>query len=163
MGRYWQSWHIAQNELDQGQISKSHFVDWISGCAILVRRETIDQIGVLDERFFYYWEETEWCMRARKFRWLILHEPQAKLWHKGVQVDYHPSPNVTYYATRNHFLMMAKHRAPISAWIVIWEQTLQTLMSWSIKPKWRAMRPHRDAMWQGAIDFLRHRWGMRFS
>ena len=161
LSRYWQSWHIAQNEQDQGQVSQTHFVDWISGCAILVRRETIDQIGGLDERFFYYWEETEWCVRARKYGWLILHVPLAKLWHKGVQRDYHPNPNVTYYATRNHFLMMAKHRAPISAWIMIWGQTLRTLLSWSLKPKWRDMRPHRDAMWQGTIDFLRHHWGMR--
>jgi len=161
LGRYWQSWHIAQNEQDRGQFSQPHFVDWISGCAILVRREVIEQIGALDDRFFYYWEETEWCMRAKKKGWLILHVPQAKLWHKGVQRDYHPSPNVTYYATRNHFLLMAKHQAPILAWIITWEQTFITLMSWTIKPKWRGMRAHRDAMLHGSIDFLRHQWGMR--
>ena len=85
IGKDWQTWHIAQNEKDQGQFPQAHFVDWISGCAILVRRDVIEQIGMLDERFFYYFEETEWCLRAKKKGWLVLHEPQAKLWHKGVQ------------------------------------------------------------------------------
>jgi GT2 family glycosyltransferase len=159
--RDWQAWHLGQNERDQGQFSQAHEVDWISGCAILVRREVIEQVGMLDERFFYYWEETEWCLRAREAGWRIMHVPQAKLWHKGVQRDYQPGPSVTYYATRNHFLMLAKHQAPVMAWIVTWGQTLRTLASWSLKPQWRSKRAHRDAMWQGILDFLCRRWGIR--
>ena len=157
----WRAWHLAQNELDQGQYKQPHAVEWISGCAILVRRAVIDQVGGLDERFFYYWEETEWCLRAREQGWRILHVPQAKLWHKGVQRSYKPGPNVTYYSTRNRFLMLSKHRAPIMAWMVAWGQTLRTLISWSVKPKWRPMYQHKLAMWQGTLDFLGHRWGMR--
>ena len=161
LGRYWQSRHIAQNEPDRGQFTTPHRVEWISGCAILVRRAVIEQVGMLDERFFYYWEETEWCLRASKQGWCIMHVPQAKLWHKGVQRDYRPSPSVTYYNTRNRFLMLAKHQAPLTAWVVAWGQTLRTLTSWTIKPKWRSMHEHRDAMWQGVLDFVRHRWGKR--
>ena len=161
MGRDWRAWHLAQNEQDQGQFTQPNEVDWISGCGILVRREVIDQVGMLDERFFYYWEETEWCVRAREAGWRIVHVPQAKLWHKGVQRDYRPSPTVTYYATRNRFMLLEKHHAPISAWTVAWQQTLRTLASWSLRPRWRDMRGHRDAMWQGTADFLRRRWGKR--
>lgn len=161
LGRYWQSRHIAQNEADQGEFTAPHRVEWISGCAILVRRAVIEQVGMLDERFFCYWEETEWCLRASKQGWCIMHVPQAKLWHKGVQRDYLPSPSVTYYSTRNRFLMLAKHRAPLTAWVVAWGQILRTLTSWTIKPKWRSMHEHRDAMWQGVLDFVRHRWGKR--
>lgn len=161
LSRYWESWHIAQNEPDRGQFAHPHPVDWISGCAILVRRAVIEQVGMLDERFFYYWEEIEWCLRASNQGWCIMHVPQAKLWHKGVQRDYRPSPSVTYYDTRNRFLMLAKHHAPLIAWIVAWGQALRTLTSWTIRPKWRSMHEHRDAMWQGVLDFVRHRWGKR--
>jgi GT2 family glycosyltransferase len=161
MGRNWLSWHIAQNEQDQGQFTEAHEVDWISGCAILVSRDVIEQVGMLDERFFYYWEETEWCLRAGEAGWRIMHVPQAKLWHKGVQRDYRPSPSVTYYATRNRFLLLSKHHAPVRAWLAAWGSTLRTLASWSIRPKWRTMLAHRNAMWQGAWDFLHHRWGVR--
>jgi len=163
LGRYWQSRHIAQNEPDRGQFTAPHRVEWISGCAILVRRAVIEQVGMLHELFFYYWEETEWCLRASKQGWCIVHVPQAKLWHKGVQRDYRPGPSVTYYNTRNRFLMLAKHQAPLTAWVVAWGQTLRTLTSWTIKPKWRSMHEHRDAMWQGVLDFLRHRWGKRVT
>ncbi len=161
LGRAWNAWHIGQNEPDRGQFSTVRPVDWIHGCAIMVRRAVIEQVGALDERFFYYWEETEWCLRAGRSGWRILHAPAAKLWHKGVQRDYRPGPNVTYYSTRNRLLMLAKHHASPVQWAAAWGELLRTVTSWTIKPRWRAMRPHRNAMLQGARDFLRRRWGMR--
>ncbi len=160
LSQYWESNHIGQNEPDAGQYA-TRPVDWISGCAILVRREVIEQIGMLDERFFYYWEETEWCLRTSRAGWEIWHVPPARLWHKGVQRDYRPGPNVTYYNTRNRLLMLQKHQAPLKVKFHAWLQTWRTLLAWSVKPRWRMMRPHRDAMWQGMNDYLRQRWGMR--
>jgi GT2 family glycosyltransferase len=158
---HWQSRHIGQNELDQGQFDAPYAVDWLSGCALLIRRQVIDEVGALDERFFYYWEETEWCYRARVGGWEIMTIPQAKLWHKGVQRDYYPNPHVTYYNTRNRFLFMAKHHAPFAARTTAWAQVMRTLVSWSVKPRWRKMREHRAAMWQGVTDYTRQRWGKR--
>jgi GT2 family glycosyltransferase len=161
LDRYWRAWHIGQNEPDQGQFSQPHQVEWISGCAIMVRRQVIEQVGMLDQRFFYYWEETEWCLRSSEHGWLIVHVPQARLWHKGVQRYYQPNPSVTYYSTRNRFLMFRNHHAPASAWLLAWFQTIRTLASWSLKPGWKDMKLHRDAMWQGMKDFLFGRWGIR--
>ncbi|MEZ4867720.1 MAG: glycosyltransferase family 2 protein [Caldilineaceae bacterium] len=159
LSRSWDSVHIGQNEPDQGQLHEPRRVDWISGCAILVRRKVIEQVGMIDARFFYYWEETEWCVRAGKAGWQILHVPQAKLWHKGVQRNYRPKPAVTYYSTRNRLLLLAKHHAPLMVQVAVWGQLLRTMVSWTVKPKWRAMREHRNAMWHGMSDFLRQRWG----
>ena len=114
---------------------------------------------MLDPRFFYYWEETEWCLRAGRAGWRIVHVPRARLWHKGVQRDYRPKPSVSYYGTRNRFLMLAKHRAPVAVWAMALFETSRTLASWTVRPKWRSMRGHRDAMWRGVVDFVRHRWG----
>jgi GT2 family glycosyltransferase len=159
LGPHWESIHIAKNEPDLGQFQASHKVEWISGCGILLRRAVIEQVGMLDVRFFYYWEETEWCVRAGKAGWQIVHVPQAKLWHKGVQRDYHPKPSLLYYSTRNRLLLLAKHHAPLAAWICAWSQLLRTLAAWTVRPKWHAMHEHRDAMWRGMLDFLRQRWG----
>jgi hypothetical protein len=159
----WSTFHLGQNEPDRGQYGSPSQVDCVSGCALLIKRQVIQEIGALDARFFYYWEETDWCKRASLGGWEVLHVPAAKIWHKGVQVDYSPSPNVTYYNTRNRYLFMAKNHAPLTAWLYSLGRTTLTLLSWSVRPKWREMRPHRDAMWQGALDFLRSRWGMRPS
>jgi GT2 family glycosyltransferase len=155
LGDNWESIHIGKNEIDQGQFQKPKEVEWISGCAILVRRSVIEQVGMLDADYFIYWEETEWCIRTRKAGWKIFNVPEAKIWHKGVQRDYQPKAYVTYYSTRNHLYTLAKHNAPIGAWVSNWIQIIRTLLSWSIKPKWRDKREHRDAMWKGVIDFLK--------
>ncbi len=161
LGPYWQSQHLGQNEKDIGQFQHPQDVEWISGCAIMVRSAVIERIGALDSRFFYYWEETEWCLRANRDGWRIVFVPQAKLWHKGVQRDYQPNPSVTYYSTRNRLLMLAKHRAPLRVWGQTLWQISRTLTSWTLRPKWKSMREHRNAMVNGLLDFLRQRWGMR--
>ena len=125
----------------------------------MVRHAAIAQAGVLDERFFYYWEETEWCVRIRSHGWMTVHVPSARLWHKGVQRNYRPGPTVSYYNTRNRFLLMGEHHAPSSVKLYNWWQIARTLSSWTLKPRWREQRGHRDAMWQGALDYWRGRWG----
>jgi GT2 family glycosyltransferase len=159
MDKYYRSWHLGVDEPDCGQFSQPREVDWISGCAIMVRREVIEQIGMIDERFFYYFEEFEWCVRAKKAGWKIIIAPAAKIWHKGVTRNHQPKPSVTYYATRNRLLTLLKHHAPLWAWIVTWGQLFRTLASWTLRPKWRNKREHRNAMWRGMVDFLHSRWG----
>jgi hypothetical protein len=119
-------------------------------------------VGPLDARYFYYWEETEWCLRAARAGWQIVHVPHARLWHKGVRRDYRPPPSVTYFATRNRLLTLAKHRAPLAVRLVAWLQIGRTLTSWTLRPKWHGMAEHRWAMWRGATDYLRARLGGPF-
>jgi GT2 family glycosyltransferase len=161
LGSDWRSIHIGRNETDRGQFSSTRGVEWLSGCALLVRRTLVETAGMLDERFFYYWEENEWCVRARARGWTIVHGPAARLWHKGVRRDYRPDAWVTYYDTRNRLLFMAIHRAPLGAWIRTFAGIGRTLASWTLRPRWRHMRGHRDAMRQGIVDFFLKRWGMR--
>ena len=159
LGKNWESIHLGKNELDQGHFREPHQVEWISGCAILVRRDVIEQVGPLDKDYFIYWEETEWCIRAGLAGWKIFHVPEAKIWHKGVQRDYQPKPYVTYYSTRNHLFTLSKHHASLTARLYTWKNLLRTLVSWSIKPKWRNKRDHRNALWRGMVDYLLHRSG----
>lgn len=58
-------------------------VDWAVGAALLVRREAVDDLGGLDERFFMYVEDLEWCWRARKHGWEVRFEPGAVVRHVG--------------------------------------------------------------------------------
>ena len=54
---------------------------------------------------------------------------------------------------------MSKHGASIGAWLWAWSGLARTLVSYSVKPRWRERRASRDAIWWGATDFLRGRWG----
>ena len=57
-------------------------VDWLSGSALLVRRETIEQIGLLDERFFMYCEDVDWCKRAHLGGWRVVYFPMTTVYHR---------------------------------------------------------------------------------
>jgi GT2 family glycosyltransferase len=86
--------------------------DYISGCALLIKRETIERIGLLDERFFLYWEDVDWCLRAQNAGFKNLVVPSARIWHKiSVSTGGMDSPLRAYHKTRSH-LFFAKLHAP---------------------------------------------------
>lgn len=58
-------------------------VDVITGCFILARKEAMDEVGHLDEEYFIYGEETDWCWRFRKAGWVNLFTPDAQIIHLG--------------------------------------------------------------------------------
>lgn len=60
-------------------------VDVVTGCFMLVSRQAIDQVGMMDESFFMYGEETDWCYRFKKAGWNVLFTPGAEIIHLGGQ------------------------------------------------------------------------------
>ncbi len=52
-------------------------VDWVTGALLLARREAVDTIGLLDERYFLYWEDMDWCYRMRQAGWGVFLVPEA--------------------------------------------------------------------------------------
>lgn len=65
--------------------NKTLAVDAISGSCMLIRREVVDQIGYLDEQFFAYQEDTDYCTRARQARWEVYYYPESQIIHYGGQ------------------------------------------------------------------------------
>lgn len=56
-------------------------VDWISGACMLIRRAAIRDVGLLDERFFIYWEDADWCRRSWRNGWKVVYFPQVSIIH----------------------------------------------------------------------------------
>ena len=56
-------------------------VEFVSGSCLMIRDETLQQIGYLDEKFFMYGEDGDWCMRARNAGWKVFHYADAQLFH----------------------------------------------------------------------------------
>jgi len=151
----WRASHALQNVRDDGAPAPTYDAAWLSGCVLLVRRPLIEQVGMLDERFFLYWEEVEWCRRARRAGWRIVHVPSARSWHKGVTREYRPRPEVSYYMTRNRLLLLQLHQAPLRAWAAAWKDIVRGQLS-----LWRVHDDaHRRMARLGVRDFLRGRFG----
>lgn len=62
-----------------------HFQDWVTGAFFLMRRQVLAQIGLLDENFFMYVEEMEYCYRAKRAGWQVVYTPRTKILHLGGQ------------------------------------------------------------------------------
>jgi GT2 family glycosyltransferase len=60
-------------------------VDWVSGCSMIVRREVFQAIGLLDEGYFLYFDEVDFCLRARRAGWACWYVPQSRVMHIGGQ------------------------------------------------------------------------------
>lgn len=63
------------------QSQDERVVDWVFGACLMVRRSAVDEVGPLDEDFFMYAEEADWCHRMRKRGWLVYYLPGAKVIH----------------------------------------------------------------------------------
>ena len=82
--------------------TKERPVDVVSGCCMLVRREVYEQVGGMDESYFMYFEETDWCYRAGRIGWEITYAPVAEIVHLG---------GATTEAVKSD--MMAQHAASL--------------------------------------------------
>lgn len=151
---------IDIGERDTGRNKPIRNVDFVTGCALLVKRDVLEQVGALDERFYMYYEETEWCVRAAKAGFRIVHVPQALIYHKIPLNARADKPYVAYYMTRNRLLFLKATHAKLSTWLhAIIVQDLRTCVSLSLRPKWRHRGRQRDAMLQAWNDFLKGRFG----
>ena len=74
--RVLRQYYVADRSDDERQE-----VDWLVGACLAVRREAIQTAGLLDERFFLYSEEVEWCWRIRRAGWRIVYLPDAMVYH----------------------------------------------------------------------------------
>lgn len=55
--------------------------DWISGACMVIRREALEKVGMMDDRFFMYWEDVDWCKRMWDMGWKVMYWPAVKIMH----------------------------------------------------------------------------------
>jgi len=74
--------HRGIREKDTGRYNDPCDVDYVTGCALMVKREVIERIGKLDPSYRAYFEDTDFCMRAKKAGYRSRYAPDGKVWHK---------------------------------------------------------------------------------
>ena len=145
---------IGIGDEDKGQFGMApREVEFVTGCALLVRRDVWEKAGLLDEKFFMYYEETEWCVRARRANFKIIQVPLAMMWHKISIEAREASPRVYYYMTRNRLLFLRNTNASLQTWVFTLGELARTFMSWTLRPKWQDRRHLRKVMLRAVKDF----------
>jgi len=87
-------------------------VDVITGCFMLVRQEAIQQVGAMDEQFFMYAEETDWCYRFKGARWKNMFTPDAEIIHLGGQSTEQAKKTMTIQKRKSILQFIKKHNSP---------------------------------------------------
>lgn len=88
---------------------------YITGASMLLRREALEQVGLLDEGFFMYWEDADFGFRLRKAAWKLEVAPNARVWHKESASLGKKSPILDEYFNASAVRFFRRH-APFSAW-----------------------------------------------
>jgi len=84
-------------------------VTFPSGCAAMYRKDLFDQVGIFDERFFMYNEDTDIGVRAQKVGWKCLYVPTAVAMHLYSQSSSAYSPKKLFYVERNRLMLIVKN------------------------------------------------------
>jgi GT2 family glycosyltransferase len=74
--------HRAIRERDRGQFRSIEQTGYLTGCCLMATAEAWRKVGLLDERYFIYAEDADWCLRARAAGFKLLFVPTARLWHR---------------------------------------------------------------------------------
>jgi GT2 family glycosyltransferase len=90
-------------------------VDWVCGAFLMLRRAALDDIGSLDERYFMYAEEVDWCYRARQAGWLVAYLPDARAVHLVAGSYSSNAGRRRQHMYRSKSLYFQKHKSRIEA------------------------------------------------
>ncbi len=152
----------AGEPLDAWREREPFEVETASGAAMLVRREVFERVGLLDEDFFLYFEEVDWCLKVRRAGYRILAVPASVVWHKVSATLGTTSPVIDYYMLRNHLRLIGRHwrglqRISLQTRVVL--RNLLTIAAYTAKPHGGLRIPNRDARLLALRDAALGRWG----
>lgn len=116
------------DEVDKGQFKQIKDTDFATGACMLIRRQVIDQIGLLNQNYFLYLEDLEFCQRAKRAGWRIVFDPSIKIWHKVSQSSGIGSSLNDYFITRNRLLFGLRY-APLRTKLALLREAIRFLIS----------------------------------
>ena len=119
--------------------------EFLMGSCMLVRREAVDEVGPLDEGFFLFSEETDWCYRFREAGWKVLFFPGAEVVHVGGASH---GGRLFREQVRGHLRFLAKHRGAREA------ERARRVLLWALRVRGLVFRGERGAMYRDAARWL---------
>lgn len=108
---------IGYGENDLGQYDTSHVTPYAHGAAMMIKREAIEDVGLMPECYFLYYEEIDWSMIFTRAGYEIWYEPACTIFHKESQSTGQSSPLRTYYMTRNRLLLVKRNWRGVYKWL----------------------------------------------
>lgn len=141
-------------------------VDYVQGCALLVRTELARAGGLFDEAYHLYCEDADLCVRARAMGWRTVEVASARAWHKGYGSARAGSPLKTYYGLRNRLYFIARHAPARNRWrlraqLLAFDAAGQAgrAIGRCLRGDWRGGAAQLRALGAALLDWARGRMG----
>ena len=150
--------HIGLNQEDKGQFERECQIGFATGCCLLLSRGAIERAGLLDERFFLYYEDTEYSFRLQKEGIAIYYCLQAVVYHKvGASSKGADSPLCAYYIARNWLLCNRQHLGVRYPLFIIYYMINRIVccMLWVLRGKGTLVQ----ATYRGIRDYRKKKFG----
>ncbi len=153
---------VMNHGIDNGQFDNNKYTDLPSGCAMLIRSHIFDKVGLFDERFFLYYEETDWATRCKKLgnKIGIQHDAIAHH-HASASTGGFSSPLYQYYTTRNKLLFVRNQRPLYMPIVLLYSfiSSFEKIRAENHHVSAKSTRVIRNAMAKGYLDFFLGRFG----
>ncbi|MDP3888721.1 MAG: glycosyltransferase family 2 protein [bacterium] len=120
--------HHGVDEVDCGQYDKVSETDFVSGCGMLIKKEVFEKIGLLDKKYFLYWEDNDFSQKAKRAGFKLCFAPQAMMVHLNASSSGSGSPLQDYFNTRNRLLFGFRY-APLRAKFALFRESLKHLLT----------------------------------
>lgn len=119
--------HRGVDKVDNGQYSNTEETEIATGCCMLLKKEVFDRVGILDDKYFLYYEDADLVMRAKKNNFKVIYVPKSIIWHKNAgSAGGSGSILQDYYITRNRLIFGFKF-APIRSKLALFRESLLLL------------------------------------
>ena len=120
---------VGRDQLDRGQFCEPFDLDYVTFCGALLRRSTLESVGLLDERFFFTYEDAEFCQRSRAAGYRIVCEPRAHMWHKVSLSAQKDQAHIRYLKSKSRAIFYRRYPHGPHPWLTaayLWLNTLGT-------------------------------------
>ena len=156
--------HRGYNERDTGQYDSVTETDLVSGCLFFARAKALKKVGLLDDNFFWSYEDADWTDRFKRAHFECRYLPKAVIWHKvsSSRSNYF-SPLFLYYEEKGRLLWQSKNIPDFSTTDKISQTASYLWQTWQ-----HAKNNHQSAKSGlclifsriiGVIDYLFHKMG----
>ncbi len=120
--------HQGVNEVDQGQYDQVRQTEFVTGCCMMARREVFENIGLLDNKYFLYYEDSDFCLRGQKNGWQTVYFPKSQIWHLNAGSSKSGSKLQDYYLARNRMLFGMRW-APVRSKLALIRESIKLLFT----------------------------------
>ena len=146
--------HDGENQPDDGRFDRPRRVTFTPFCCVLIRSTMFRKLGLLDEAYFVYVEDVDYCYRAYLANVSIWYLPECKLLHKVNSLTGHMSDFMVRYCTRNRIYYIRKHLSQIVAlfWYALYQAYYGAdyVVRRTTRERWKLRRSSATAGWRMA-------------